>query len=78
MTKYDNGGYFFVESMKVWLFILLYLPATILTFFGYLWDGGLREFRFVDMPKHAWRMDIFDKKNIPECFERADKIWEKA
>lgn len=78
ITKYDNGGYSFVESAKIWLFILLYIPQLVLTFFVCLWDGGLREFVLPDFPKQVWKLDIHDKKYIQEYFERADKIWGKA
>lgn len=78
MAKFDNGGYCFTETIKIWLFVLLYIPVTILTFFNCLWDGGLKEFRFPDMPKHVWRLDIWDKGYIADRFNRADEIWEKA
>lgn len=37
-------NYAIVKQMRLWVYLLLFIPGNLLEFFYRLWDGGLREF----------------------------------
>lgn len=77
MTK-NKYGYEFREQIKLWLFILAFVPCTICNFFYVLWDGGLRDFSFPSRRPYKWVMYEADRAYCKAGFKKADEIWEKA
>ena len=42
------------SNVKIWLYVLIFIPACILQFFYLLWDGGIKEF---EIPSIIIRFD---------------------
>ena len=74
LLRYDllvMGGTASVKaSIPLWLYILLFIPAHLITLLMCLWDGGLKEFEFAPHTYSTWR---FHKGDVP--YERAKEIY---
>jgi hypothetical protein len=71
-------GYEIVESVKWWVFALLYIPELIVSFFGYVWCEGLKYFSLPERPMKRITLYDADREQAKEVFEIVDEIWEKA
>ena len=46
LVEEDEWSVEVTKKFKIYVYILLFLPMLLLSFFYCLWDGGLREFEF--------------------------------
>jgi hypothetical protein len=46
LTEEDEWSVVITKKFKIYVYILLFLPLLLLSFFICLWDGGLRNFEF--------------------------------
>ena len=46
LSKLDGNVYYIEALVKLPLFILLFIPASIIDMFAYMWDSGLKNFQF--------------------------------
>lgn len=47
---YDNRCFKIWGRMKLWVYLLLFIPAHVIQFFYLLWDGGICKFGIEDRP----------------------------
>ena len=46
LVEEDEWSVVVTKKFKIYVYILLFLPMLLLSFFYCLWDGGLRNFEF--------------------------------
>ena len=46
LSKLDNGVYHVKALISLPVFILFFIPASIIDAFAYMWDRGLKNFQF--------------------------------
>ena len=70
LYKIENNKYKRVQTVSLWLYLLILMPVHIVDLFLCLWDGGLKEFQFQTRPT---RFDIIHPDTA--SWERANKIY---
>lgn len=45
-----SWGYQTHAELKMWVYLLLFIPCAVLDFFSCLWDGGLKCYRLPEKP----------------------------
>lgn len=60
-------------SIPLWLYVVLFIPAHLITVVMLLWDGGLKEFELAPRTCSTWH---FHKGDTP--YERAKEIYKKS
>ena len=76
----QGGGCFrLVSKVKLPYFLLMYLLIAVCQFFYCLWDGGLKDFRFMTNDDRivSNRLEYFSS-NEDSIYQRMLKVWEKA
>ena len=46
-----SWGYQVYSELKIWVYLLLFIPCAVLDFFSCLWDGGLTCYRLPERPR---------------------------
>ena len=70
LYKIENNKYKRVQTVSLWLYLLILIPVHIVDLCLCLWDGGLKEFQFQPRPT---RFDIIHPDT--KSWERANKIY---
>lgn len=73
LEKAEGGNYRRSSEVKLWLYVLLFIPLHLLSALYLLWDGGLKEF---EIESRYFGSDILGHGST--CWERANKIWKEA
>ena len=73
-------SYAFVRQMRLWAYVLLFIPAHVLEFFHCLWDGGLREFAPFIYKNMISRYQFYatDRDIAPSTFNKCEEMWNKG
>ena len=71
LSKLDSDIYHVEALIRLPLFILLFIPASIIDMFAYMWDRGLKNFQF----PFRW----IDSYHIyPDCdaYDYCEVLWD--
>ena len=73
-----SGGYTITSRIKLWFYILMFIPSCLFQFFMVLWDGGLKEFTLEPrtLPDEIIQPDRSDYEG-PSRYKRATEIWNR-
>lgn len=66
LREADGGGFYLTEEVKMWFYILVFIPIHLLQILHCLWDGGLKTF------------EIADRKVGNDYLAWGSKSWEMA
>ena len=80
LTRKNANNYTISCYAKWWLYILTFPITTIILLFTYLWDGGLKEFEFINREIYVWGgcggfNTLLDPNKTR--FGRMEQIWNK-
>ena len=73
LSKKSDVIFYIEEEVRLSIFILLFIPDIIITFFYCVWDGGLREFELPS--RHIKGSTIYSGC---KGFDICQKIWDKT
>ena len=46
-----SWGYQTRAELKMWVYLLLFIPCAVFDFFSCLWDGGLKSYKLPERPR---------------------------
>lgn len=72
LIKTNDTTFVVKDKVNLIVYLLVVIPAIIITLLAVLWDGGLKTFEF---PTRTVRTDYIHKEDNPEFFEKFVKIY---
>lgn len=76
LCKQNENAMTLYCHVKMWIYILLFIPNCLIHLGWCLWDGGLKEFCIDPVQVYAWNIVGFSKDDENTQFGRAKNIWE--
>lgn len=71
LIKRDDNNIEIYGKIKMWLYILLFLPSCLFQIFYLMWDGGLKEFEIENRIYTSMNISKYCQSKI---FERANEV----